>query len=377
LAFLSDFDGLKVSVVQGSLTKPNIQPNLVQRRNKMRKSTAEPTTATTTTTTAAATTATPPELTTATAESVTTAIDFTTTSESGTTAVPLTADFTPSVVDDSATADFVLATADSTAIAADFLQTTTGRLFGNLDALDTTTQSNLHLEVQDEATVPSAVNDQPTSQLAEETTEETGGKGGEKLLAKGNSEQRKSGPEKEISLQAEGPARKPNMMRSGGRRNAITNNTSQDTLPLPNPDTENNKSTLASAKQRKNKLGPEDSPAQLQSSLSTLKGRLERLQLLANSAGGHRRQPVGLSPKPLPVVQDVSAETELVKSMRDFEFVKERTEPDRVLIVYPNATVGPPVGQQNAAAAADKTEERAQLKEEVIETSASEIDFPR
>ncbi len=108
----------------------------------------------------------------------------------------------------------------------------------------------------------------------------------------------------------------------------------------------------------------DETSSHLETTLSSLRGRLERLQVLANSAG-HRRPAAAAIGDPGPATE--------ADAMAAFEFVKERTEPDRILIVYPNATVWPPLaagGQQ-----ASKTAVAA--KEEEIEASASEIKFPR
>ena len=122
----------------------------------------------------------------------------------------------------------------------------------------------------------------------------------------------------------------------------------------------------------------DDSSSQLESTLTSLKGRLQRLQQLASTAG--QRRPLAASAVTVAAVVG-ETEEELIDPMKDFEFVRERTEADRVFIVYPNATVWPPVEPPNPeavpAAASGQSAQLMLPKDEVIETSASEIlDFP-
>jgi hypothetical protein len=130
------------------------------------------------------------------------------------------------------------------------------------------------------------------------------------------------------------------------------------TVAEKEPETSATTATVRKMRKKPPTNATDDTSSHLETTLTSLRGRLERLQLLANSAG-HRR--------PAAAANGLASETD---TMAAFEFVKERTEPDRILIVYPNATVWPPLaaGGQQASKAA---------KEEEIEASASEIKFPR
>ncbi len=396
----------------GSLTKPNmlLQPNDIVglRRNKMRKTTSSPDIIEEETTKSATATA-------ATAEATTTAA----TAEGTTTAATAEGTTTSATVVSAAAATSVEAAATAGPIE-EPMTATEGPMTEATSTLNNKEQNKTEVIVTTTEVV---------AMEAEEEIEEVEIKKEQEEEVKDAEVEQKKPEEMETRSFLSAQQKKADMIRSGGLRNAITSpvdgssqtgrqarNRGTTTTAAPTPTTittttitnrstttenaedpaivqettsspsetvtendrhssettvaEKESETLATtATARKMRKKPptnatDDTSSHLETTLTSLRGRLERLQLLANSAG-HRRPASTAIGDPGPASES--------DSMAAFEFVKERTEPDRILIVYPNATVWPPLapgGQQ-----ASKT--AAAAKEEEIEASASEIKFPR